>query len=257
MGQSIGEAWSGGQRNGGGMGGSGLTNTVANNAAAHAASSDTPALAAGDPYWASVVTLLKFEGTNGSTTLTDLSTKGKTWTVGGNAQISTAQAKYGSSCLLTGTTGHIQCTMGTDGAFGTGDFTMEGYGYGTNITANCLFYATNSTATFDYYLYNRAFNYGANQVTTQTMAWANGAWFHWAICRTGTQLEGWINGTRQFVATSSQNFSCDTRLDFGWYKPSSGLFWNEYMDEIRLTKGVARYTGATITVPTASFPTSA
>jgi hypothetical protein len=36
---------------------------------------------------------------------------------------------------------------------------------------------------------------------------------------------------------------------------SGGSGLNAYLDDIRITKGYARYTGSTLTVPTASFPT--
>lgn len=49
---------------------------------------------ADDPYWGTVVSLLHFEGADASTTFTDET--GKVWTAAGNAQIDTAQYKYGA-----------------------------------------------------------------------------------------------------------------------------------------------------------------
>jgi hypothetical protein len=71
------------------------------------------------------VSLLHLNGANASTTITDV--LGKTWTVQGNAQISTASPIFvGQSLLLDGTGDWIQTTSGlSDFAFGTGDFLVE------------------------------------------------------------------------------------------------------------------------------------
>jgi hypothetical protein len=53
-----------------------------------------------DPLFASVVLLLGFQGADASTTITDESTSGHTFTAAGNAQIDTAQYKWGSSSGL-------------------------------------------------------------------------------------------------------------------------------------------------------------
>jgi len=71
------------------------------------------------------VSLLHFNGANGSTTITD--ERGKAWTAQGNAQISTAAPIFvGPSLLLDGAGDWVQTTSGlTDFAFGTGDFVVE------------------------------------------------------------------------------------------------------------------------------------
>lgn len=56
--------------------------------------------------------LLNFQGTDGSTTILD--DFGNTWTVGGNAQLDTAQYKFGSSSLLLDGTGdYVESTSFT------------------------------------------------------------------------------------------------------------------------------------------------
>jgi hypothetical protein len=58
-----------------------------------------PPSASEDPYYGNVSLLLYGNGTNGSTTIIDSSPSPKTVTAFGNAQISTAQSKFGGQRL--------------------------------------------------------------------------------------------------------------------------------------------------------------
>src|SRR5690606_34123168 len=78
-----------------------------------------------DPYWSSVSSLLHFNGSNGSTTFTD--EKGVGWTASGDAEISTAQSKFGGSSLSLDGTGDWLDASNAGFTFGTGDFTIEAW----------------------------------------------------------------------------------------------------------------------------------
>ena len=65
----------------------------------------SPGYAPVDEYYASVSLLLYGNGTNGSTTITDNSPSPKTVTAVGNAQISTAQSKFGGASIAFDGTG--------------------------------------------------------------------------------------------------------------------------------------------------------
>ncbi|MEL0120796.1 MAG: LamG domain-containing protein, partial [Opitutae bacterium] len=78
-----------------------------------------------DQYFYSTSLLLKGDGTNGSTTIVDSSPSPKTVTAVGNAQISTAQSKFGGSSIKlseAGNTGHV--FVDQTPAFGTEDWTI-------------------------------------------------------------------------------------------------------------------------------------
>ena len=60
-----------------------------------------------DPDFANVSLLLHGDGTNGSTTIVDSSSSSKTVTAVGDAQISTAQSKFGGSSIYFDGTGDI------------------------------------------------------------------------------------------------------------------------------------------------------
>ena len=83
---------------------------------------------AGDASFSSTAFLAGYNGTNGSTSFTDESSVGRALTTGGNAQISTAQSKFGgSSLLLDGTGDYCEAADSADWAFGSGQFTIEAF----------------------------------------------------------------------------------------------------------------------------------
>src|SRR5687768_4015081 len=80
-----------------------------------------------DPHFASVVLLCDFDGTDAATTAPDESPVGRALTFVGNAQIDTAQFKYGvSSLLLDGSGDYVTAPDSTDWRFA-GEFTIESF----------------------------------------------------------------------------------------------------------------------------------
>jgi hypothetical protein len=218
-----------------------------------------------DPNFANVVALLHMDGTDASTTFTDV--KGKTFTASGNAQLDTAQSKFGvSSGLFDGTGDFVSSADNADFEFGSGDFTIELFarfnatsGNATLIgkldsaatdymsfgivrsSTNLVFYASSSGGGFEI----------ANGVTFAT-GLTTGVWYHIAVNRTGTAWRGYIDGVGTSLATSSAsivNSSFSLRLG----GPSDNAAYNGWLDEVRLTKGVGRYP-ANFTPPSAAFP---
>ena len=79
-----------------------------------------------DPNIASVSLLLSGNGINGSTSIIDSSPSPKTVTAFGNAQISTAQSKFGgASIAFDGVSDYLTVASSAGLTFGTGDFTIE------------------------------------------------------------------------------------------------------------------------------------
>jgi hypothetical protein len=88
-----------------------------------------------DPFFPDTVLMIPFTGTNGSTTFLDW--KGKTISVYGNTQISTAQSKYGgSSGLFDGASDYLRIEDHADFDFGAGDFTIEFYAYFNSVSGS-------------------------------------------------------------------------------------------------------------------------
>jgi hypothetical protein len=211
----------------------------------------------GDSYWSDVSLLLHMDGSNGSTTFTDSSSNALTVTPSGDAQISTAQSKFGgSSLLLDGSGDYITTSTSSALALGTGDFTVEFFVYRTsnsNDQGIFTFGATQSGlfATMD------EWNLGVGLLGGDPVAIGGGniilnTWHHVAITRSSGSLRGFIDGI-QFGSTVTETTNLtDNSLKIGYsFSTSYSMIGN--LDEFRVTKGVARY-AANFTAPTAPFP---
>jgi hypothetical protein len=226
----------------------------------------------GDVYYPQTSLLMHFNGTNGSTTMTDSSKNNVSFTVNGNSQISTAQSKFGgASILFDGTGDYLSSPSTSNFAFGTGDFTIECWAYKNSGTNNGILHlsstagglqansSTNlaialfSTGTGTFYANNTSYNTSAFTNTTNT-------WNHYAIVRSNGVTKLYFNGNlvtdigTSGAITDTTNYT-GTYLAIGGYYSTSYL-WNGYIDEFRITNGVARYT-SNFTPPTAQFLDSA
>lgn len=215
-----------------------------------------------DPHWANVASLLHFNGTDGSTSFPD--STGKTWTRTANGPlIKTANSRFGGasgsfgSAAGGGFTGCIKTSPSADFNFGTGDFTIDFWHYFTGLPGRGYVYSCggNNAAliinpvTGLVEVYGPAsyvINAGSTPFTALT----------WTFCRfkrTGNLWEFQRNGTTYVSATDTRSWgdsSSDVRL--GNLADSAGQPMTGWLDEFRVTKGIARTDG----VPSAPFPDS-
>lgn len=238
-----------------------------------------PAAAATDPNFASTVLLLSGDGTNGSTTFTDLShaARGNATAVN-DAQVVTAIKKFGTGSIrFDGTLDRLSFPDSADWAFGSGDFTIEAWALFDTafIEANqCLIsqWATgggNRSWTLQYQggLATNALQFAGSSAGTGSDVSLSFNWtptadvfYHIAVDRNANTWRLYIDGTMVAKATSSITlFNSTTILRIG--DIDSGSVETSYMkgnlDEVRITKGVARYASDSgYTVPTAAFPRS-
>lgn len=217
-------------------------------------------LTQGDASYSSVSLLMRFGGNNGSAAFTDLAgvTTGTISSVG-SATISTSQSKWGGSSLGFPAGARILLTANTAFAFGTGDYTVEAWLYITNYNSNTtrIFGTAGSTPNF-------LFGVNSSGVLTifdgsSTFTFGNpndvalNQWHHIAFCRSGTSLRAYLNGAQVgSTQTSSTNMTNTLSVQFPATQDfSSGA---GFLDDLRVTKGVARYTGTTLTSPSGPFP---
>ena len=223
----------------------------------------------GDLHFPKVKLLLPLNGTNGATSASDSSNDNRTVTfLGSNSNISTAQSKFGGSSLAIGGSDGSRVTVGGDGLNATGDFTFECWIYDTSTTTYPLLAWNSSNNGFFAYLGNGAAS-GSNKVLRH---WNNGSvtnfstelpqnqWYHFALVRSGSTVKLYINGT----ADSTTRTDSDTYL-FGQSSTmvigsdggsQSHTYFNGYLNDFRLTVGLARYT-SNFTPPTSAHLTSA
>lgn len=224
---------------------------------------------AGDSDFSSVTLLLHGDGTNGSTTIVDSGPSPKTVTAYGNAQISTAQSKFGGSSLyFDGTGDYLTLSDGSDWAFGTGDFTIEFWMYATAFATNhsygsCLVDSRRANESYlGFALFANASGvltaWDANSVAHQSSSGAVGTstWAHIAISRASGTQKVFVAGT-QVISYSSSYDHTGQRLTVATVVDAANTGANfkltGYIDDLRITKGVARYT-ADFTVPDVAFP---
>jgi hypothetical protein len=203
-----------------------------------------------DPYFQNVSLLLHMDGSNGSTTITDSSSSALTVTANGNAQISTAQSKFG----------------GASGVFdGNGDFVSFDpsvtVGASQDVTLECWFYrrAGESLIGTNWLglnfqlltvLQGRLFAYwNGPEVEGGTVA--DNTWNHAAITRSSGTLRLFLNGTQVASASGSTANFVINQVGKVIYRQD----FDGYIDDVRITVGVARYT-SNFTPPTAPFPSA-
>lgn len=216
-----------------------------------------PASGGGDPYWANVVSLLHFDGADGSTTFTDQT--GKTWAANGNAQIDAAQAKFGAaSLLLDGVDDDTSHAGHADFGFGTGDFTWECFVRRANGT--CVIFDnrtsgadTASITTFIDLSGNLCF-YRTATVTGSGATVPATTWTHVAWCRSSGTLRMFIGGIMVSATSMTSDMGSSRPMRIG-RDVVGNADYSGHIDEVRITKGVARYAAA-FTPPTAPFPDS-
>lgn len=201
------------------------------------------------------VSLLHMNGTDGSTTFIDQTRK--VWTANGGAQIDTAQSKFGGSSLaLDGTVDYIETPDSVDFTMGSGDFTVDMWFYrnGGNGTIRYLFGQANSTATDSTRPYEIRLSTGnvlqANiydtsqkQITGTTAITATG-WHHAALVRTSSTVKLFLDGVKEGTDLTGVGTLVDSanKMAVGRLGENSGLSWNGWIDEFRISKGIARWT---------------
>jgi hypothetical protein len=146
------------------------------------------------------------------------------------------------------TTDYLSVASSTGLAFGTGDFTVEGWVY---AQSTAQFNLLTLTATFQFFVSNNLLYIYDNGTQTSGGTITSNTWQHIAIARSGTAMKCFINGTQVISVSSSTAFTQGTNQVANNTGSSYGA---GYVQDLRVTKGVARYT-ATFTAPTAAFPT--
>jgi hypothetical protein len=210
--------------------------------------------AGNDPYFNNVSLLLKMDGGNNSTTFTDSSPTPKTVSANGNAKISTDQSKFGgASAVFDGNGDYLTVPNSSAFNFGTGDFTVELWVNMTSTSATRQLLVGNaySSGTWTgWYLQHGSstgFVFGDAGTTLISCAYSTtGQWVHLAVTRQGTSLRIFLNGVQQgsTVTNSSNIDGTHTTLRIGYLGSVELQYLNGYIDELRITKGVARYTAS-------------
>ena len=191
----------------------------------------------------------------------------------GNAQISTSVKKYGTgSMVFDATDDRLVSASSPNIAFGTGDFTVEFWLNSNNVSsANQRgVIQTSDTAgglkpayTTGIAIYQGGnasggalsggltANVGGTFLGSSSAVITTGTWYHIALVRSSGTSTIYVNGTSVGSATTTGNCSGQNICVGGYYDTT--YLYSGYIDDLRITKGYARYT-SNFTAPTAAFP---
>jgi hypothetical protein len=183
-----------------------------------------------------------------------------------NAQIDTTIKKYGTGSLEFDGSGDILfCPSSPDFSLGTSNFTIEGWfyfndgttnadriiwsNYASSFTTGSIYFGKHTIVSGRIALWVWNFNSGS-PLLTDPSALPNNTWVHLAVVRNGNAWTLYRDGTS--VATTT--FTGTSTLNFISYVGgnSNNNTFNGYIDDFRITNGVARYT-SNFTPSTAPF----
>jgi hypothetical protein len=183
----------------------------------------------------------------------------------GNAQISTSVVKYGTgSIYFDGSSSGLAFYANLQNLqFSTGDFTVECWVYktanGTNAYDAVVGLGSTVNATQGWYLEvstSRGIYFVINNTSVSYATWVNdGLWHHIAVTRSSGTVYIFKDGvllTSGSLSTTVPTTATAARVG-NYYNGSTNYYFNGYIDELRITKGYARYT-ASFTAPIAPFP---
>ena len=186
----------------------------------------------------------------------------------GDAQLSNAQYKFntgsrGGSIYMDGTGDYLSMddNASSNLDFGTDDFTIEWFQYLTSLDrfaidmrdgsngAKILLYSYPSDGSADdLYLWVNS----ANQITASNCLSAN-QWQHIALVRESSTTSLYVDGSQVGSTYSDSNNYQHTELLIWENSLSAGNYTPPgYVDEFRISD-TARYSGASLTVPTSAF----
>ncbi|WP_110955230.1 LamG domain-containing protein [Anaerosinus massiliensis] len=185
---------------------------------------------------------------------------GKVWTANGSPVISADQSKFGGKSLYLDGSSYLTTPYSDHFNFGTDDFTIDWWEYrkGTSSANQVILGSSNTNGVL-----KRVFSIGhsgditshgdvtwwmSSNGTTWDIASGRpmgsaifGAWTHYALVRHSGTFYAFQNGIlKDSLNNSSTVFSSDETINIGLYKAAQ--FFNGYIDELRISKGIARWT---------------
>lgn len=222
-----------------------------------------------DPYADSVVLAMPMNGIDGSTSFLD--EKGHRVTVYG-AHVSNAQSVFGgASAYFDGTGDYLWLEDSADWHFGSSDFTIEFFARWNSVAGRSgvigqcsgsgttsAFQITTSGTTLQY-------STAGYSAINSNVALSSLTWYHIAVVRSGETITLYLDGNSvgSLSVGTAELFNSSNKLGIGCIgeyvsEPANttyGTCFAGYIDDLRITKGVARYDG-NFTPPTDQIPST-
>ena len=216
-------------------------------------------VADGDMHFSKVSLLIHGDGADGSTTFVDSGPLALAGTMTA-AQIKTDKAgSYGGAAIKIGEYGRVVVPHNEAFNFGNGDFTIEVRAWLTGSGGDrlVLLKRTGSSGYMDFGIDVSMNRYATAMIrvgsnTLISLADQNyvqlpdGAWYTFAITRVGSAFRWFVNGQLLDTKTFAGAVFCDPANALSIGGSSNGIYAcvNSYIEEVRITKGVGRYTAS-------------
>jgi len=195
-----------------------------------------------------------------------------TVTANGDAQIDTAQSKFGgASGLFDGTGDYLSIPDHSDWQLGggTGDFTIDMWVRPTditNVTSQSLFAQRNGaeeaviflnyTAPDIFFKVSFIDGVGGSVILSAAESISNNTWYHLAVVKNGTTYTSYLDGVQSATITKSFTYpNINSQLTIGSNSAGSNNFFYGWIEEYRVSN-VARWT-TNFTPPTSAYTTDA
>jgi hypothetical protein len=178
----------------------------------------------------------------------------------GNAQISTSVKKYGTGSLaFDGTGDYLVPPASPNNSLGSGNFTIECWVNPSIVNNNAICGLGNvdntDTSCFFLRLENGYVNFYTTGNNRYAVTYTSGSWYHLAVVRSSGTVSVYWDGTQIGSGISITNNFSSTDFYVACGKVTGTIPYNAfngYIDDLRITKGYARYT-ATFTPPTSAL----
>lgn len=198
--------------------------------------------------------LLHCDGADAATSFPDSSQTAASISAIGNAQVDTAQSKFGgASGLFDGTGDYLSATSVAGWQLGSGDFTID---FWIRVNSGSSWGAVAKLAEWELYGDVNRWVFKVNNASNVLLInWTPtaGQWYHGACVRSGSGAGTtvmYIDGTSIGSGTSVNVTDGAGGLRVGGNIQGRDL--NGWMDEVRVSKGIARWT-TNFTPPTAPY----
>ena len=223
------------------------------------------ALSSVAPEYSQVSLLLHMEGGEGGGVFLDASANPKAVTARNGVTTTTATSKVGSASMNTqGTYRWLTIPHSPELDLSSGDFTIEmwvkpatanSYRVLYNKANSTGYYASLMTLDNTNRLAFRAYD-GTNSLVvnlTGTTVLAVNTWHHVAVTRSGSTFTAWVNGQPEATTSSAATLRSNASDPVTIGAHSDGSYGLDgWIDEVRVSKGVARY-GSAFTPATLAF----
>ena len=198
---------------------------------------------------------------------------------GGTPIYPSSNSAFGSAIAFDKVDDRLTLAASSDFAFGTGDFTVEFWAYSRDVSSASQSGYMQISATSggldttynDGLIITQGQSITGGSITPQDggiVAKMGGAlfvnscgssssvltvstWQHIAFTRSSSTARLFVNGVQVGISTLASNLTGSHLVIGGYY--STAYLFDGYIDDLRITKGVARYT-SNFSVPAAPFP---